>query len=230
MSGAYMSSKWSCVPEEELSRAPMSEVTSWSIVGTPGAAAELLDIDVPADHIGMLRETIGRWEGLSAGSQGDVIVREVQRDLGELSTGSGFVVRLENAPDGESLNVRTNNCPDGTPRWFNYVERRLNYLENYTSSGPDEEGSYPEPPSETIKETWRIVHNLFDGTTPTPTVVPAEEGGVQLTWHKHGWDLVISVLPEETSVWARNRLVGENWSLPLSEHFEKVRSILQNLG
>lgn len=124
----------------------------------------------------------------------------------------------------------SNDRDDGTPRWFNYVNRRLDALEAYPQSDPTDPEAYPKPPPETIRSAWRVAHMLFDRGTATPTVVPAEEGGVEFAWHKNGWDLVISVLPEETFVWARNPLTGENWSYPLLERFERVRTILANLS
>jgi hypothetical protein len=123
---------------------------------------------------------------------------------------------------------RSNEFPDGTPRWFRYVTRRLGNLEHYPESG--DEASYPKPPSQTVEKAWLLVYDLFEGNTPTPSVVPADEGGVEFAWHKSGWDLVISVLAEETSVWARNLAVGVNWSCPLSESLGRVQNILRSLN
>jgi hypothetical protein len=124
----------------------------------------------------------------------------------------------------------SNELMDGTPRWFNYVNRRLNEFVHYPDAVLDNDDSYPKPPLSTINDAWLVAYQMFDSRTPTPTVVPAEQGGVEFEWHKHGWDLVISVLEEETSVWARNRSVGENWSGPLSECYGRVRSILADLS
>jgi len=121
----------------------------------------------------------------------------------------------------------TNEVPDGTPRWFKYISRRLDDLERYPIVDADDD--YPKPPMETIREAWSVVCELFDSRTPTPSVVPAEEGGIEFAWHKNGWDIVISVISGATSVWARNQALGVNWSSLLSERFEKVRNILESL-
>jgi hypothetical protein len=125
---------------------------------------------------------------------------------------------------------KSNDVADGTPRWFNYVNRRLSEFENYAEPALDDDDAYPRPPSSTILEAWKVAHGLFDAATPTPSVVPAEEGGVEFAWHKYSWDLVISVLTEETSVWVRNRVGGENWCFPLSERSDKVREVLKELS
>jgi hypothetical protein len=129
---------------------------------------------------------------------------------------------------GPATDFATNQVPNRTPRWFNYVNRRLDELEHYQVVD-SENDAYPKPPPVAIREAWRVAYRLLDSATPTPSVVPAEEGGVEFAWHKNGWDLVISVLPGATSVWARNMSVGENWSCPLSERFEEVRNILATL-
>gem|GEM_PF-6875059 len=130
---------------------------------------------------------------------------------------------------GELAGTSSNVVPDGTPRWFNYLKRRLDYLQNYPLPDTADDDAYPKPPEETVKRAWQIAYKLFDVDTPTPSVVPADEGGVEFAWHKNGWDLVISALPEETLVWARNRSLGERWSFVLSEQWGQVQSILGTL-
>jgi hypothetical protein len=157
----------------------------------------------------------------------------------ELTVGSNFIVLTFPQNSGwsfdpansldEVADYRSNDRPDGTPRWFNYVKRRLDQLEEAAEPEPDDEDSYPKPPRDTVAMAWETVHNLFNSDTPTPSVVPATEGGVEFEWHKYGWDLVIAILPRGISVWARNRILGENWSSPLSERYERVRTILESL-
>jgi hypothetical protein len=122
----------------------------------------------------------------------------------------------------------SNHQPDGTPRWFNYVKRRLDELEQ--ADDVDDEDTYPKPPLETILKAWETGCRLFKSNTPTPSVVPSDEGGIEFAWHKYGWDLVISIVSRGTLVWARNRTLGENWSYPLEERYEKVQGILESLA
>jgi hypothetical protein len=57
----------------------------------------------------------------------------------------------------------------------------LDELERYDQPNPIDGDSYPKPPFETIREAWQVAYSLFDSQTPTPSVVPAEEGGVDLS-------------------------------------------------
>jgi hypothetical protein len=153
---------------------------------------------------------------------------------GTLAWSSSFIDPPQNGSmliyKGGSSIAPSNETPDGTPRWFNYLYRRLCQLEQYSEVEMDDSENYPKPPVAAIAQAWNVACNLFRIDTPTPSVVPAEEGGVEFAWHKYGWDLVISMLAKETTVWARNKLVGENWSSPLSERFEQVQRILEGLS
>lgn len=182
------------------------------------------------------------WATTAAGMSDDSLSRDPVLSSGttEASSAAGlserlFMVDLQGWPTVIPTYVAyiqgsaSNELPDGTPRWFSYVSRRLEHLQHYPQPGLADDAAYPKPPAETIQTAWLIAHGLFDASTPTPSVVPAEDGGVEFAWHKNGWDLVISVLLEETLVWARNRSAGENWVSPLSKSFEKVQTVLASL-
>ena len=184
------------------------------------------------DCVYLLNETFGSYRGTSSIPSGRSDLGLVETNVrGSTPTYQYFFFSPETAfPRGRLAATSSNAVPDGTPRWFNYLKRRLDYLQNYQVPDAADDDAYPKPPEETIKRAWQVAYKLFDVDTPTPSVVPADEGGVEFAWHKNGWDLVISALPEETLVWARNRSLGERWSFVLSEQWgRRVQSILGTL-
>ncbi len=84
-----------------------------------------------------------------------------------------------------------------TSRWFSYVERRMRELAD------DEEGidGYPARDQPVISDAWLNAAQLFGPNTPTPSVVPTVQGGIEFVWHKTGWDLELAVDPGDTTVW-----------------------------
>lgn len=101
------------------------------------------------------------------------------------------------------------------PRWLPYVLRRLNDLAAGPYEPEDEDGLLPDP-----QAVWRALPalgGLLTDRTPTPSVVPTIDGGVQFVWHKAGWDLEIEVLANETIVWGRRRGEGLGDAGPIAE-------------
>ncbi len=99
-------------------------------------------------------------------------------------------------------------------RWGAYVEQRLGELERG-------EGDYTElkqPSVATLARARQVAAETLRDTTPTPSVVPDEEGSVLFVWHKNGVDAEITVTEDEASVWVHHRETGAMWSSPLSEH------------
>jgi hypothetical protein len=182
------------------------------------------------DSLYFLNKTFASYRGTSATSSGRSDQALIETHVrGSTPTKIYFFSPETDFPRGELASASSNAVPDGTPRWFNYLKRRLDYLQNYPVPDTADDDAYPKPPEETVKTAWQIAYKLFDVDTPTPSIVPADEGGVEFAWHKNGWDLVISALPEETLVWARNRSLGERWSFVLSEQWGRVQSILGTL-
>ncbi len=178
----------------------------------------------------LLDQMFPAHRGTPASASGRSDLALVETDAGN-SLGACQIYVFVPDPDFRCIATDTssNALPDRTPRWFTYLKRRLDYLQDYPVSDASDEDAYPKPPEETVKRAWDVACQLFDTDTPTPAVVPADEGGVEFAWHKNGWDLVISALPEETLVWARNRSLGERWSSGLFEQWGRVRSILGTL-
>ena len=71
---------------------------------------------------------------------------------------------------------------------------------------------------------------LFRANTPTPSVVPSEDSGVQFVWHKAGWDLELEIGSDGEYVWARNRVSGETWHGALTSLLPRVSELLNLLA
>jgi hypothetical protein len=87
--------------------------------------------------------------------------------------------------------------------WFNYFHERLHHLGQCVNAP-----GYPR--LELVNEVWSSAPVLLAPATPTPSVVPAENGGIDLIWHRGGWDIVIEFRENEHAwLWAKERASGE---------------------
>jgi hypothetical protein len=99
-------------------------------------------------------------------------------------------------------------------RWGAYVEQRLGELDR----GEGDYTGLRQPSAATVAHARKVAAETFRETTPTPSVVPDDEGAVLFVWHKNGIDGEIAVTEDEASVWVHHRTTGAMWSSPLSEH------------
>lgn len=111
-------------------------------------------------------------------------------------------------------------------RWYGYVSKRLSELEN----GEHDFSGLVQPKAPTISRAQTIVSTLLQPYTPTPSVVPSEEGAVLFVWHKSGWDMEIEVSDLSTYVWAKKRDDDEGWSGSLMDHQHKVSELLEEFA
>lgn len=99
-------------------------------------------------------------------------------------------------------------------RWGAYVEQRLGEMERG-------EGDYTElrrPSAATVARAREVAAGTFRDSTPTPSVVPTADGGIDFVWHKNGYDVEITVTETEADIWARQRATGDEWASPLPDH------------
>lgn len=111
-------------------------------------------------------------------------------------------------------------------RWGAYVEERLDQIE----SGLDRDGAptYPEPA--TVKQARLFADSMFGPRTPTPSVVPSEEGAISFVWHKGGFDLDIEVSDSEVYVCVYHRASGSSFFGSSRQHLVAALGVLESLS
>ena len=130
-----------------------------------------------------------------------------------------------------SIPTRVPNVPDlnttrSDSRWQKYVHQRIEEMRN----GEDDFTELPQPTLPIIDYAWQVATRILRPDTPTPSVVPSDEGNVVYVWHKARWDLEIEVGPEEVTVWAHNQKTGEIFSGSLDSQLERVSGLLDYLA
>ena len=111
-------------------------------------------------------------------------------------------------------------------RWRRYVERRLGEL----SVGAHNFAGLKVPSSQVVDLARRVAQDWFYADTPTPSVLPSEDGEVMFVWHKGGWDVEIIVGLQGAEVWAYERGSGEELSGSLEELGYATSRILMRLA
>lgn len=111
---------------------------------------------------------------------------------------------------------------EDVPLWRTYLQQRLDDF-----SGADSPGS---PSRDALAATWHIVSRLLAHESPTPSVVPGDEGSVELVWQRGGWHIELEIGPREAYVWAKERDSGETWSGDLEEVRDLVRDLIASLA
>ena len=103
---------------------------------------------------------------------------------------------------------------DEASRWAAYVEQRLGELER----GEGDYTGLRRPSAAAVTHARAVAAGLFRSTTPTPSVVPDEEGAVAFVWHKNRMDVEILVDEMAASIWVHDRDSGQEWCSPVTEH------------
>lgn len=108
------------------------------------------------------------------------------------------------------------------PSWRPYISRRLSDMWM-------REPAAGYPTRLTLNRAWRTALRIFDEATPTPSVVPGDDGSVQFVWHRNGWDVEFEVNEEGAEVWARQRMTGETWHGELEASRDRFVALLRSL-
>jgi hypothetical protein len=111
-------------------------------------------------------------------------------------------------------------------RWHKYVAQRIEDLRAAKYDFTD----LKIPPRFVVDRAWGVAATLFKADTPTPSVVPSEDGNVLFVWHKSRWDLEIEVGAEEIVLWAHDRRTGTGFSGSLVEQQARLSSLLDYLA
>ena len=75
--------------------------------------------------------------------------------------------------------------------WRSTVEARLKKLATY-KNGWDGYQSPPPHPS-VVAYARSVLNSVMQFDTPPPAIVPMSEGGLQLEWHREGYDIELAI-------------------------------------
>lgn len=112
------------------------------------------------------------------------------------------------------------------PRWSRYVERRLKEIR----SGAHDFTGLQVPSSQVVDLARQLAWNWFYPDTPTPSVLPSENGDVLYVWHKAGWDVEICVGREGIEIWAYHRGSGSELRGSMEELGYATSKLLMKLA
>lgn len=101
--------------------------------------------------------------------------------------------------------VTTNQHP--TPEW---VEPTISALIGVQSL-PDNWNSYGgrKINRDLIRQSLSILEQIMDATSPAPSIVPLDDGGLQFEWHRRQQDLEIAFPADDASqYYYRNKVTG----------------------
>lgn len=110
--------------------------------------------------------------------------------------------------------------------WSKHVNQRLAELR----SGTHDFTGLRVPSEQAIARAQVLAVSNFHFDTPTPSVLPSEEGDILFLWHKAGWDVEIHVGPRETAIWAHERRTGIELSGSFDEHRAEFSALLDILA
>lgn len=99
-------------------------------------------------------------------------------------------------------------------RWGAYVEQRIDDL-RCGKGREDWEGQWPSPAA--VTAAWDLACEVFRESTPTPSVVPSEDGAVLFVWRKNGMDAELEVSETGADLWVHDRVAEDLWSSPVAE-------------
>lgn len=121
--------------------------------------------------------------------------------------------------------VHGSGAPRTSPvRWRSYVTERFRQLADHV-----DDSGYPS--LETLNRALRSIDSLLSTSTPTPSMLPSDECGVELLWQKNGWDVQVELDENgEDFFWARERASGEVISGDLTELRPVFRDVLAHLA
>lgn len=75
--------------------------------------------------------------------------------------------------------------------WRAVVEARLKKLGTYPHGWDGYQSSPPHP--SVIAYARSVLNSVMQQDTPAPSIVPMSEGGLQLEWHRNGYDIELAI-------------------------------------
>jgi hypothetical protein len=113
--------------------------------------------------------------------------------------------------------------------WSDSVGDRLAQLLKFTA-GWDGHTGRPISPTVAVY-AYYLVPRLMRPGTPPPFVAPLASGGVQLEWHRNGWDLEIEIKgPGQLYAYARELATGREWEADMTDDLGQLQPKLDAIA
>jgi hypothetical protein len=97
-------------------------------------------------------------------------------------------------------------------------------------NGWDTYNAAPVSPS-SVQRALAFLFRFLEPSSPTPSVVPLSDGGVQMEWHRGGLDIEVTFSPREVpELYVRDLETGDEWEGDATtDLIEQVRPLLARL-
>ncbi len=116
----------------------------------------------------------------------------------------------------EQTNAERRGC-----RWWEHVQRRFKQL----ATEPAATGVT----AECLEMAANTLRSVLPLTAPSPSVVPTGEGSVEVFWQKNGWDVIIDIGPNSSTVWIRDRSTSQEDFGQLNDLRDRLAAVLRLL-
>ena len=137
---------------------------------------------------------------------------------------SAAIARRETGVPGTAAPVAA-----AAANWLDAATGRLLHL---GSLQPGWDGHYGKPLDEDISTMAAALLALFDSwKAPMPAIMPLSDGGLQIEWHRKGWDIEIEMMSKgEINIFAHDISRGVEDNFPWSGNVDRVHSILKKIS
>jgi hypothetical protein len=145
---------------------------------------------------------------------------------GEQSAASGAISAEWNAARNEQA---TTAFSSAIQSWPDSVGDRLAKL---LKLPPDWDGHVGRPISRTIVDyACALLPRLVRPGIPPPFIAPLASGGLQLEWHRNGWDLEIEIEGAgRLYVYARELATDQEWEADLTDNLSELQPKLDAIA
>lgn len=110
------------------------------------------------------------------------------------------------------------------PSWYSEAVDRLMVLINLPD-GWDGHNGKPTAPASAV-HALEVLGRIMEPGLPLPSIMPLSNGGVQLEWHRKGWDVEMEFLGgPRVEVFVHNLATGEDRELDLDADLSQLGDV-----
>ncbi len=128
----------------------------------------------------------------------------------------------------DDTSVRTDALTAFRCEWCDYVVARLAQLYSLKRGWDGHAGRSPD--QATVLFAGQVIATMMLPNVPRPSIMPLSDGGIQIEWHRNGWDVEIEVAgPNRLVVYTHSLASGEERELPLGPDLTALRGIIETI-